>query len=127
VLILYLTGKSISVPVYIGAITLAGISVNNSLVLVAFIKSLKLKGLTKWRAIIVGGESRLRPIIMTSGTTLLALLPMALDRGEGSNLWSPLALTIIGGLFASTFLTLFILPILVSFVKDNPGSTDKKV
>jgi HAE1 family hydrophobic/amphiphilic exporter-1 len=116
---LYLTGKPISVPVYVGAITLAGIAVNNSLVLVDYIKLLKTRGVRRWRAIIKGGESRLRPIIMTSGTTLLALLPMAIDKGQGSNLWSPLALTIIGGLVTSTFLTLFVLPVLVSFIREQ--------
>ena len=116
--ILFIFGKSINMPVYVGAITLAGIVVNNAVVLVDYIKLLKSKGFGKWRAIIKGGESRLRPILMTSGTTLLALMPMALDRGAGSNLWSPLALTIIGGLFTSTILTLIILPVLVSFIND---------
>jgi HAE1 family hydrophobic/amphiphilic exporter-1 len=119
VLTLYFTGKPISVPVYVGAITLAGIAVNNSLVLVDYVKLLKTRGAKRWRAIIKGGESRLRPILMTSGTTLLALLPMAIDKGQGSNLWSPLALTIIGGLVTSTILTLFILPVLVSFLRDQ--------
>jgi hydrophobic/amphiphilic exporter-1 (mainly G- bacteria), HAE1 family len=118
-LILYLTGKSINVPVYLGAITLTGIAVNNAVVMVDYIKQLRKSGVDKWRAIIKGGENRLRPILMTSGTTLIALLPMALDKGEGSNLWSPLALTIIGGLFSATLLTLFVLPVLVSFIKDS--------
>jgi len=116
--ILYAFGKSINIPVYLGAITLAGIAVNNALVLVDYIKLLKAGGMNKWRALIKGGESRLRPILMTSGTTILALLPMALDKGEGSNLWSPLALTIMGGLITSTILTLFVLPVLVSFIND---------
>ncbi|MCK4821730.1 efflux RND transporter permease subunit, partial [bacterium] len=118
-IILYVSGRSINIPVYVGAITLAGIVVNNAVVLVDYIKLLKSKGMGRWRAIIRGGESRLRPILMTSGTTLLALLPMALDKGEGSNLWSPLALTVIGGLITSTILTLIILPVLCSFVKDH--------
>jgi HAE1 family hydrophobic/amphiphilic exporter-1 len=116
--ILYLSGKHINIPVYVGAITLAGIVVNNAIVLIDYINLLKSKGMGKWRAIIQGGERRLRPILMTSGTTLLALLPMALDKGEGSNLWSPLALTIIGGLFSSTVLTLILLPIIYSFIED---------
>jgi HAE1 family hydrophobic/amphiphilic exporter-1 len=117
--ILFAFDKSINVPVYLGAITLTGIAVNNALVLVDYIKLLKTSGMNKWRAIIKAGESRLRPILMTSGTTLLALLPMALDKGQGSNLWSPLALTIIGGLCTSTLLTLFLLPVLVSFINDS--------
>jgi HAE1 family hydrophobic/amphiphilic exporter-1 len=117
--ILYVSGKSINVPVYVGAITLAGIVVNNAVVLIDYIKLLKSRGMGKWRAIIRGGENRLRPILMTSGTTLLALLPMALDKGEGSNLWSPLAVTIIGGLVTSTLLTLIVLPLLASFIEES--------
>jgi hydrophobic/amphiphilic exporter-1 (mainly G- bacteria), HAE1 family len=116
ILILFLSGKSISMPVYVGAITLAGIVVNNGIVLLDYINFLGSGGMGKWRAIVRGGERRLRPILMTSATTVLALLPMALDRGEGSNLWSPLALTIIGGLVVSTTLTLITLPVLYSFV-----------
>ncbi len=118
VMVLFATGTSINIPVYIGAITLAGIVVNNAIVLVDYIKLLKTRGAGRWRAIIRGGESRLRPIMMTSVTTLLALFPMALDRGQGSNLWSPLAVTIIGGLVTSTILTPILLPVLASFVED---------
>ena len=117
--ILYAFGKSINVPVYLGAIILAGIAVNNALVLVDYIKLLKAGGMNKWRAIIKGGEGRLRPILMTSGTTFLALLPMALDQGQGSTLWSPLALTVMGGLLTSSLLTLYVLPVLVSFIKET--------
>jgi len=116
---LYVFGETINIPVYVGAITLAGIVVNNSVVLIDYIRLLKSRGMGKWRAIIQGGERRLRPILMTSGTTVLALLPMAFDKGEGSNLWSPLAFTIIGGLITSTALTLIILPVLCSFIEDT--------
>jgi HAE1 family hydrophobic/amphiphilic exporter-1 len=122
---LYTFEKSINIAVYVGAITLAGIVVNNSVVLVDYINLLKSRGIGKWRAIIKAGKNRLRPILMTSGTTILALLPMAIDRGEGSNLWSPLALTIIGGLITSTILTLILLPVLCSFIDDERGN--KKV
>ena len=114
--VLVLFGKSISIPVYVGAITLAGIVVNNGVVLLDYINILRSRGMGKWRAIVRGGESRLRPILMTSSTTVLALLPMALDKSEGANLWSPLALTIIGGLVVSTVITLITLPILYSFI-----------
>jgi len=118
IIALYATGTTINVPVYVGAITLAGIVVNNAVVLIDYIHLLKSRGVGKWRAVIRGAESRLRPILMTSGTTLVALLPMALDKGEGSNLWSPLALTIIGGLVTSTVLTLVILPLIASYIED---------
>ncbi len=113
---LFLFSKSISIPVYVGGITLAGIVVNNGVVLLDYINLLRSRGMGKWRAIVRGGESRLRPILMTSATTVLGLLPMALDRSEGANLWSPLALTIIGGLVVSTVLTLITLPILYSYL-----------
>jgi hydrophobic/amphiphilic exporter-1 (mainly G- bacteria), HAE1 family len=119
IIVLYLTGMPINIPVYVGAITLAGIVVNNAVVLVDYIQLLKSRGLGKWRAVVRGAESRLRPILMTSGTTLLALFPMAIDKGEGANLWSPLALTIMGGLASSTLLTLIILPLLSSFIEER--------
>ncbi|MDH4264421.1 MAG: efflux RND transporter permease subunit [Deltaproteobacteria bacterium] len=118
IFLLFLTGKAINIPVYVGAITLAGIVVNNSVVLIDYINLLRSKGVGKWKAIIKGGEARLRPILMTSGTTLLGLFPMALDRGEGSNLWAPLALTVMGGLITSTFLTLLVLPAFYSLIED---------
>jgi len=118
VLLLFITGKTINIPVYVGTITLAGIVVNNSVVLIDYINLLRSNGMGKWRAIVRGGENRLRPILMTSITTLIGLLPMALDRGEGSNLWSPLAITIIGGLITSTVLTLIILPALYSLIEE---------
>jgi len=122
---LFLFSKSISIPVYVGGITLAGIVVNNGVVLLDYINLLRSRGMGKWRAIVRGGESRLRPILMTSATTVLGLLPMALDRSEGANLWSPLALTIIGGLVVSTILTLITLPILYSFIgRVRPRSPD---
>ena len=122
---LFLFGKNINVSVYVGGITLAGIVVNNSVVLVDYIRLLQRKRMNQWRAIIKGGQSRLRPVLMTSGTTVLALLPMALDRGEGSSVWAPLALTIIGGLLSSTLLTLFVLPILCSFVRTEGISASR--
>jgi len=95
--------------------------VNNAVVLIDYIKLLRSKGMGRWRSIIRGAENRLRPILMTSATTVLALLPMAMDTGEGSNLWSPLALTIVGGLFSSSVLTLFILPVIWSLVERTEG------
>ena len=107
-----------SVGVYVGGIALAGIVVNNAIVLVDFIKLLKEKGVGRWRAILWAGEMRLRPILMTSATTILGLLPMALDRSVEAALWSPLALTIISGLAVSTVLTLFVVPVAYSLLED---------
>jgi HAE1 family hydrophobic/amphiphilic exporter-1 len=114
----FATGKPMSVGVYVGGIALAGIVVNNAIVLVDFIKLLGEKGVGRWRAILWAGEMRLRPILMTSATTILGLLPMALDRSVEAALWSPLALTIISGLAVSTVLTLFVVPVAYSLLED---------
>jgi HAE1 family hydrophobic/amphiphilic exporter-1 len=107
---LFITGTSISVVVLIGVILLAGIVVNNAIILVDFTNQLRHQGLTKIEALRKAGEVRLRPILMTTATTVLGLLPMALGLGEGSELRSPMALTVIGGLLTSTALTLLIIP-----------------
>ncbi len=113
---LFLTGKSISVVVLIGAIMLAGIVVNNGIVLIDYINILRRRGMAKYEAIIEGGRVRLRPIIMTTMTTVLGLLPMALGLGEGSEIRAPMALTVIGGLLGATILTLLVIPSLYAVV-----------
>jgi len=109
---LYLFGSNISVIVFIGLIMLAGIVVNNAIVLVDRINQLRAQGKDKVEAIKQAAQSRLRPIIMTTLTTALGLLPMALGVGEGAELRTPMAITVISGLLCSTFLTLIILPAL---------------
>jgi HAE1 family hydrophobic/amphiphilic exporter-1 len=113
---LYLTGNALSVVVLIGAIMLAGIVVNNGIVLIDYINRLRRRGVGKQEAIVEGGRVRLRPIIMTTMTTVLALLPMALGLGEGSEIRAPMALTVIGGLLGATALTLLVIPALYSVV-----------
>ena len=113
----FVTGKPMNIGVYVGAVALAGIVVNNSIVLVDFIRLLKERGMGRWKAILRAGEMRLRPILMTSATTVLGLVPMALDRSEEAALWSPLALTIISGLTVSTILTLFVVPVAYSLLE----------
>ncbi len=115
ILALKITHRPISRGVIIGAIMLAGIVVNNAIVLVDRINFLRKrtraqgdKGILK--SLISAGEDRLRPIAMTTSTTILGLMPMAFDRSESANLWSPLAITVIGGLASSTILTLFLVP-----------------
>jgi HAE1 family hydrophobic/amphiphilic exporter-1 len=109
---LYLFGSNISVIVFIGLIMLAGIVVNNAIVLLDRINQLRTQGLTKNDAIKQAARSRLRPIIMTTLTTALGLLPMALGVGEGAELRTPMAITVISGLICSTLLTLIVLPVL---------------
>ena len=118
ILALLLADKSLNVLSYIGIIMLVGIVVNNSIVLIDYINQLRQKGMERKEAIILGGETRLRPILMTMFTTVLALVPMAIGTGEGAELRAPMAITIIGGLTSSTFLSLIIVPIFYTFLDD---------
>ena len=126
VLALYISHKPISRGVIIGVIMLAGIVVNNAIILVDRINFLRTKKdgarTDKYQEIlhsaIMAGEDRFRPISMTTSTTILGLVPMAFDRSESANLWSPLAITGIGGLASSTILTLFLVPSVYMIFED---------
>jgi HAE1 family hydrophobic/amphiphilic exporter-1 len=111
---LFLFGATISIVVLIGGILLAGIVVNNAIILVDYTNQLRRKGASKLDALRQAGRVRLRPILMTTATTVLGLLPMAIGLGAGSELRSPMALTVIGGLITSTALTLLIIPAVYS-------------
>jgi HAE1 family hydrophobic/amphiphilic exporter-1 len=104
------TGTTITVIVLIGTIMLVGIVVNNAIVLIDAINRLRRAGVDKLDAVVRAGHIRLRPILMTTLTTILALVPMALSWGEGAELRSPLAITVASGLFLSTLLTLVVIP-----------------
>jgi len=93
-----------------GGMMLGGIVVNNAIILIDEINRLTVKGIVGIKAVLISGESRLRPIMMTTLTTVLGLLPMAIDRSAEANLWSPLAITVIAGLSTSTVLTLGLVP-----------------
>jgi len=112
VLALLLTGTSISVLALIGAVMLSGIVVNNAILLVDAVNRRRWQGEALELAIVGAGRERLRPILMTTATTVLALLPMALGLGAGDELRRPLAITVIGGLSVATLLTLFVIPCL---------------
>lgn len=105
-----LTGTSLNMMAFIGIIMLAGIAVNNSILLVDAANKLKASGLNLTDAVKAAAQQRIRPIIMTSLTTILALLPMCFGFGEGASLRSPMALAVIGGLFTSTIMTLVVIP-----------------
>ncbi len=121
---LFLTGSVINVVVLIGLIVLAGIVVNNAIVLIDRINQLRDDAHTARQAILEAARERLRPILMTSMTTILGLLPMALASGQGAELRAPLAITIIGGLLVSTLLTLFLIPVVYSlFDRRSPTDT----
>lgn len=113
---LYLRGMSISVIAVIGAIMLAGIVVNNGIVLVDRINQLRQGGLVLGDAVMRAGSERLRPILMTTATTVLGLAPMALGLGEGAELRAPLAVTVISGLLLATMLTLVVVPVIYTLL-----------
>ena len=113
---LVLMNTTISVVVFIGLIMLAGIVVNNAIVLVDRINQNRANGLEKHQAIIEASQSRLRPILMTTFTTTLGLLPMVMGIGDGAELREPMAVTVIFGLLFATLLTLFFIPLLYSMV-----------
>ncbi len=116
---LSLTQTSINIVVFIGLIMLAGIVVNNAIVLVDYINRLRQVGMAKTEAIIQAGSARLRPILMTTLTTILGLSPLALGLGEGAEIRTPMALTVIAGLISSTLLTLVVIPTVYSLVDRN--------
>ena len=107
-----------SITTLFGMVALAGVVVNDSIVLIDFINKARARGVAKWKAIISGGRLRLRPIILTSVTTIFGLLPMAIGLGGKSETWAPLANTIAWGLAAATFLTLFVIPCLYAIGDD---------
>ena len=107
--------------VFIGLVLLAGIVVNNGIVLVDYTNRLRKRGLPLDEAVITAAGVRLRPILMTTLTTILGLLPMATGFGEGSEIRVPLALTVIGGLLSSSILTLLLIPLLYhTFSRKEP-------
>jgi len=116
VLALYVTGTTVNVVAFIGVIMLAGIVVNNAIVLVDLINQLQASGVEKTAAIVEAGTARLRPILMTTLTTALGLLPMAIGIGEGAEVRTPMAITVIGGLLVSTMLTLVVIPVVYSLM-----------
>ncbi|NCF14253.1 MAG: MMPL family transporter [Gammaproteobacteria bacterium] len=116
VLALFITGTTINIVALIGVIMLAGIVVNNAIVLVDLINQLRAQGVERIEAIMEAGRARLRPILMTSLTTALGLLPMAMGFGEGSEVRTPMAITVIGGLVVSTLLTLLVIPVVYSLM-----------
>jgi len=127
VLALALTGKTLSIASFIGLIMLAGIVVNNAIVLIDYILTLRREGKDRREAILNAGPIRLRPVLMTTLTTVLGLLPMALSTGEGAELEAPLAISLIGGLVLSTAVTLVFIPVVYSLVDDLGNFFRKKV
>lgn len=113
---LFITGNNLNIPSMIGIIILAGIVVNNAIVLIDYVNKLRSRGLERDEALLTAGETRLRPILMTTLTTILGLLPLALVSGSGSEMQKPLAVAVIGGLTVSALLTLYIIPLVYRLV-----------
>ena len=109
-LLLFLTGHNLNVMSMIGAIMLIGIVVKNGIVLIDYITLNRERGMSIRTSVVNGGESRLRPIVMTALTTILGMVPMAVSSGQGAEMWQPMGVAVIGGLTFSTLLTLFFVP-----------------
>ena len=120
VLALLLSGSSLSVVVFIGLILLAGIVVKNAIVLIDRVNQLREGGLGKRDALCEGARERLRPIVMTTLTTVFGFLPLAIGGGEGAEIRAPMALTVIGGLIVSTVLTLVVIPVVYDLLDRRP-------
>ena len=118
-IILYLTGHSLNVMSMIGAIMLIGIVVKNGIVLIDYITLNRERGLSIRQAVILGGKSRLRPVVMTTLTTILGMVPMAIGTGQGAEMWRPMGTAVIGGLTFSTVLTLLFVPVLYCIFAHN--------
>ncbi len=124
---LFLTGRSLGVTAFIGVIILSGIVVNNGIVLIDYINTLRKRGIERQEAIKTAGPIRLRPILMTSLTTILGLIPITLGVGEGAELMAPLGSVVIGGLILSTVLTLVVVPVMYTILDDMSTKVKNKV
>jgi len=121
------TGVTMSVISMVGGVMLVGIVVKNAIVLVDYINLMRERGLELREAIIVSGKSRLRPVLMTSLTTILAMLPLALSKGSGSEIWSPMGIAVIGGLIFSTMVTLVLIPVIYHMMLLRSSKRKKRV
>ncbi len=122
VLTLFLTHTTLNLQSAIGCIMLGGIVVNNAILLVDQAGRLRRKGMATDRALVEAGRRRLRPVLMTTLTTLLALLPLAMGLGEGADAQAPLARAVVGGLTVSTLITLVLIPAVYSLLhRDREG------
>ena len=128
VLILLITNTNLNVMSMIGAIMLIGIVVKNGIVLIDYINLNRERGMSVRRAVITGGHSRLRPVLMTSLTTILGMVPMAVGTGVGSEMWRPMGTAVIGGLTMSTLMTLLFVPTMYTiFAYNGIKRTRKKM
>ncbi|MCG8412436.1 MAG: efflux RND transporter permease subunit [Bacteroidales bacterium] len=129
IIALYITNTVLSIIAALGAIMLIGIVVKNAIVLVDYINLMRDRGYSLDDAITLSGKSRLRPVLMTAMTTILGMLPLALSTGDGSEVWKPMGISIIGGLFFSTIITMIFVPVVYRLfaVKGSRKQQLKKV
>ncbi len=125
IIALWLTGRSLDMVGALGVVLLVGIVVKNGIVLVDYINLMRERGHELNKAIQMSGRSRLRPVLMTAFTTILGMIPMAVSAGEGAEMWQPLGIVVIGGLTVSTFLTLYVVPVIYG-VMSRHGDRDKQ-
>ncbi len=121
------TGTTMSVISMVGGVMLVGIVVKNAIVLVDYINLMRARGLSLNEAIVASGKSRLRPVLMTSLTTILAMLPLAMSKGSGSEIWSPMGIAVIGGLIFSTIVTLLLVPVVYQMMNRRSDQRKKRV
>lgn len=124
---LWITRSDVSVIAMIGFVMLAGIIVNNGIVLVDYINQVRREGMEKRKAIVDGGKTRLRPILMTALTTILGLIPMAAGTSMGTDMTRPMAIVTIGGLLYGTLLTLFVVPCIYDVLNRKKDITEKSL
>ena len=125
-----LTGLYLSMQAFLGIIMLVGIVVNNAIVLLDYVGLLRARGMLLREALLEAGERRLRPILMTMLAAFLGMLPMAISRGQGAEMWRPLAISVMGGLAVSTFITLILVPtvylVVETRLRKNPRFAEAK-
>ncbi|MFI3305256.1 MAG: efflux RND transporter permease subunit [Rikenellaceae bacterium] len=126
ILALYITSVPMSLIALIGAIMLVGIVTKNGIVMIDYMNLLVERGATIYTAVVEGAKSRLRPVLMTSFTTILGMMPMAMGTGAGSETWQPMGIAVIGGLTFSTILTLFVIPIFYALMVGAKQRRDDK-
>ena len=123
-LFLVLTGTTLSLPAFLGMVILLGVVVNNAIVLVDYVKQLRERGMAVKEALVTAGERRLRPVLMTTITTVFGMVPLAWAQGEGSELWVPLGRAALGGMLVSALVTLVLIPVLYTFAhRDKPAES----
>lgn len=127
ILAFFITGSTLNMMSFVGIIMLVGIVVKNGIVLVDYINLNRGRGMGIIQAVVDGGKSRLRPVLMTTLTTILGMVPLAVSNAQGAEMWKPMAITVIGGLTISTLFTLVIVPtVYASFAANGVKRNRKK-